>query len=92
MEFLVRQIDNTPLGKEEERAAVRPAEREYATQLRADGVLRHLWRVPGTRDAIGWYEAKDTNHLHDVLTGLPSFPFIKVEIETLAIHPQEMQN
>ena len=42
MEFLVRQIDNTPLGKEEERAAVRPAEREYATQLRADGVLRHL--------------------------------------------------
>lgn len=89
MEFLVRQENNMPAMAPEEVMRVRVAEREYAQQLRDRGVLRHLWRVPGTRTAVGWYEAADTTALHDILTALPTFQWQNISVEALATHPQE---
>ncbi len=89
MEFLVRQENNMPAMAPEEAASIKTAEREYAQQLRDRGVLRRLWRVPGTRTAIGWYEAEDTTALHDVLAALPTFQWQNISVEALATHPQE---
>jgi muconolactone D-isomerase len=89
MEFLVRQENNMPDMPTEESARIKSAERAYAQQLRDQGILLRLWRVPGTRTAIGWYEAEDATELHDVLSGLPTFQWQNLTVEAMATHPQE---
>ncbi|MFF1252791.1 muconolactone Delta-isomerase [Pseudarthrobacter sp. NPDC058329] len=89
MEFLVRQENNMPAMAPDEASRIKAAEREYAQQLRDRGVLRRLWRVPGTRTAIGWYEAEDTTALHEALAALPTFQWQNISVEALATHPQE---
>jgi muconolactone D-isomerase len=90
MEFLVRQENNMPAMAPDEASRIKAAEREYAQQLRDRGVLRRLWRVPGTRTAIGWYEAEDTTALHEALAALPTFQWQNISVEALATHPQEL--
>jgi muconolactone D-isomerase len=91
MEFLVRQSNRmpvTPEGRElRERLVI--AERARAKELREDGTLLRLWRVPGTRDSIGLYCAPDATVLHDVLASLPMFAWMEITVEPLATHPQE---
>ena len=87
MEFLVRQHNVAPIGID--LTALKRAEREYAMKLRTDGFLLKLWRVPGTTDALGLWEARDATELHDLLADLPMFRFLQISIEALAEHPQE---
>ncbi|MFY1637974.1 muconolactone Delta-isomerase [Solwaraspora sp. WMMB335] len=93
MEFLVRQLNRMPADDASRRLReeLRPAERQVARQLRDAGVLRRLWRVPGTLHAIGLYEAEDATALHDALASLPMFPWLEIEIQPLATHPQERE-
>ena len=91
MEFLVRTTVSFPpdLSVQDIRD-LRAQERTLAMALRADGILKRLWRLPGKQGTLGLYETKDATHLHDVLTSLPLFPYLAVEVEALATHPQEM--
>ena len=89
MEFLVRQENNLPQLPAEEAARIKSAERAYAQELRNQGILKRLWRIPGTRTAVGWYEAENATVLHDVLSNLPTFPWQSITVEALATHPQE---
>ncbi|MFI6350300.1 muconolactone Delta-isomerase [Streptomyces sp. NPDC050560] len=74
-----------------ERERLRVAERERAMELRAQGVLRKLWRTPGSAGTVALYECRDATHLHEALASLPMFPWLKVSVEPLAAHPQEVQ-
>ncbi|AIJ22924.1 MULTISPECIES: muconolactone Delta-isomerase family protein [Amycolatopsis methanolica group] len=90
MEFLVRTENRLPADTPgQTRDQLRKAERERAMELRADGVLKRLWRVPGRNATIGLYEAEDPAALHDALTSLPMWPWMDVTVEPLATHPQE---
>jgi muconolactone D-isomerase len=66
-------------------------ERVRATELREQGVLRRLWRVPGRRAVVGLWEAADATILHEALASLPMFPWMDVTVEALATHPQEQK-
>nr|WP_062339395.1 muconolactone Delta-isomerase family protein [Herbidospora sakaeratensis] len=90
MEFLVRFETRLPDGMSDaERTRLKEAERARARELRADGTLRRLWRVPGRRAVIGLWEAPDATALHDALASLPQWPWLDVTVEPLATHPQE---
>jgi muconolactone D-isomerase len=91
MEFLVRQTNRMPADEASRRLReeLRTAERERAQELRDAGILIKLWRVPGTRDAIGLYEAADATVLHEALSSLPLFPWLEITVQPLATHPQE---
>ena len=90
MEFLVRFDTHLPESmSDERRAELKAAERARAMELRADGVLKRLWRVPGRRAVVGLWEAPDATALHDALSSLPQFPWMDVTVEALATHPQE---
>ncbi|WP_298182468.1 muconolactone Delta-isomerase family protein [Saccharomonospora sp.] len=90
MEFLVRSENRLPpTTPPEERERLRAAERERAMELRAQGVLKRLWRVPGRNATVGLYEADDPAQLHDALMSLPMAPWLDVTVEPLATHPQE---
>lgn len=91
MEFLVR-FESTPPDSmtSDERDKLKTAERARATELRADGILKKLWRVPGRRAVVGLWEAPDATVLHDALASLPMFPWMHdTTVEPLAVHPQE---
>ncbi|MFA9430210.1 muconolactone Delta-isomerase [Egicoccus sp. AB-alg2] len=90
MDFLVRTTNNLPVDTpEERRRELQQAERARAAELREAGLLKKLWRVPGTRSSIGWYEAKDATELHEALSSLAFFPWMDIVVEPLATHPQE---
>ena len=92
MEWLVRTHNRLPADTPAaERGQLRVAERERAMELRAEGVLRKLWRTPGSTGTVALYECRDATHLHEALSSLPTFPWLEVSIEPLADHPQEAQ-
>jgi muconolactone D-isomerase len=90
MEFLVRQSSRAtgalPRERQEE---LRQAERVRAAELREAGILVRLWRVLGSTDSIGLYQAEDADALHDALQSLPMFPWMRFTVEPLVTHPQE---
>lgn len=89
MEFLVRMENRLTGPDSDEVKALRAQERVRAGELRASGVLKHLWRVPGRRATIALYEATDATALHEALASLPMWPYSEVTVEPLAEHPQE---
>lgn len=90
MEFLVRTENTLPPDTPDDiRDGLRKRERERAAELRAAGVLKRLWRVPGRNATIGLYEAADPAELHDALISLPLWKWMDITVEALATHPQE---
>lgn len=90
MEFLVRTENKLPADvPDDTRSDLRARERERAMQLRAEGILKRLWRVPGRNATIGLYAAADPAALHDALASLPMWKWMDITVEALAAHPQE---
>lgn len=90
VEFLVRAENRLPPDTADDvRARLKTGERARADELRADGVLKRLWRVPGRNATIGLYETTDATALHEALSSLPMFPWMDITVEALATHPQE---
>lgn len=90
MEFLVYTENRLPPDTDPDQVRdLRGRERERAMELRAEGLLKRLWRVPGRWATIGLYEAPDATVLHDALASLPMWPYTDVRVEPLAMHPQE---
>lgn len=91
MEFLVTSRTAIPDSlPADERRGLRDAERARAIELSDAGVLRRIWRIPGTRAAIHLYEVADATELHDVLSSLPHFPWMDIDVQPLALHPVEL--
>lgn len=91
MEFLVRTTTHTNGLTPDEVAGLRASERARAIDLSHQGILLRLWRVPGQHAAIGLWKVEDATMLHEVLSSLPLFPWMTVEVESLATHPMERQ-
>jgi muconolactone D-isomerase len=90
VEFLVRTENLLPNDVADDvREHLKRGERERAGELRAAGILKRLWRVPGRNATVGLYEAADPAALHDALTSLPMWKWMDVTVEALATHPQE---
>jgi muconolactone D-isomerase len=70
----------------------RTAERERAQDLMQQGKWRHLWRVAGKYENYSVFDVKDASELHDVLTSLPFFPFMKMEVTALCRHPSSIRD
>ena len=90
MEFLVRSENRLPADKPAERREdLRAGERARAMELRAAGVLKRLWRVPGRNATIGLYEAEDPAALPDALMSLPMAPWLGGSVGAPATPPPE---
>jgi muconolactone D-isomerase len=62
-------------------------EKARAQQLQRDGKWPHLWRVAGRYANISVFDVADHDELHSVLSSLPLFPFMKIDVTPLARHP-----
>jgi muconolactone D-isomerase len=86
MEFLVHITVSIPDTIAEDVVA---QERRAGAELRDAGIIRRIWRVPGTTGNVGIWEAPDATALHEALSSLPAFPWARAEVTPLAVHPLE---
>jgi muconolactone D-isomerase len=90
MEFLVR-IRVKPLRglSTEMREELTRAETARGKQLRANGTISRIWRVPGRRENVGVWNAEDASKLHAAIASLPMYDYFDATVTALAEHPVE---
>ncbi|MGO4596320.1 muconolactone Delta-isomerase [Terrabacter sp. 2RAF25] len=62
-------------------------EKAYSQQLQRAGEWRHIWRVVGQYSNISVFDVSSNERLHEILWGLPLFPYMTIEVTPLATHP-----
>ena len=66
---------------------LRDAEREYSGAAQRDGRWPHLWRVAGRYANVSILDVASVDELHELLSGLPLFPYLDIRVTPLARHP-----
>lgn len=66
---------------------LKAAEKARAQQLQVTGAWRHLWRIAGAYANISIFDVPDHDALHEILSTLPLYPFMTIEVTPLARHP-----
>lgn len=90
MEFLVAIRASVPDDFDEpKRAQLLAAELARGRELRRDGVIQRIWRVPGAQRNVGIWEARDAGALHEAISSLPLYRWMSTEVTALATHPVE---
>ena len=62
-------------------------EKARAQELQRRGKWRHLWRVAGQYSNVSIFDVADHDELHAVMSTLPLFPFMAIQVTPLARHP-----
>ena len=66
-------------------------EKARAQELQRQGKWRHLWRVAGQYSNVSIFDVADHDELHAVLSTLPLFPFMTIQVTPLARHPSAVE-
>ena len=88
MLFLVRMDVNIPRDlRVEEANEIKEREKVYSQDLQRDGRWKNIWRVVGEYANYSIFDVASNDELHQLLQGLPLFPFMKISVTPLAQHP-----
>ncbi|TDD02527.1 muconolactone Delta-isomerase [Saccharopolyspora terrae] len=91
MLYHIRMDVNLPPDLDpEERADLLAREKEYSQKLQREGKWPHLWRIAGEYANVSVVDLADHDELHSVLSGLPLFPYMNIEVTPLAVHPNKI--
>ncbi len=90
MEFLVRLVIMWPVdGDETSKSQLIAAESARADELIRSGHLLRIWRTVGVWGNTGLWSTQDATELHALITSLPLFRWMRVDVEPLARHPSD---
>ncbi|KIY38395.1 muconolactone delta-isomerase [Pseudomonas sp. 10-1B] len=70
--------------------AIKAAEKKRATELQEAGKWPHLWRIVGQYSNISIINVESNDELHALLSSLPLFPFMTIQVTPLAKHPSSI--
>ena len=91
MLYLVHMVVNIPSTlAPEEAARIKAEEKAYSQQLQSSGKWPHLWRVVGEYANYSVFDVESNDELHNTLSNLPLFPFMKITVTPLAKHPSSI--
>ena len=76
----------------DERADILAREKAYSQDLQAQGKWRHIWRMAGQYANVSILDVRDNAELHDILSGLPLFPFMEIKVTPLLRHPSAIRD
>ena len=65
-------------------------EKVYSQELQRSGNWRELWRIVGQYSNISIFDVESGDELHELLSGLPLFPFMDIEVTALTRHPSRI--
>lgn len=93
MLFMVEMQVNIPLGFDADEAAqLKAAEKGQFQELQAAGTWRHIWRVAGQYANVSVFDVESNSQLHDILIGLPLYPFMTLKVTALCRHPSSLHD
>lgn len=88
MLYLVRMDVKIPHDLPADMAAeIKAREKAYSQQLQHDGRWPHIWRVVGEYANYSVFDVASNDELHELLQGLPLFPYMDIQVTPLAKHP-----
>ncbi|MDN8004339.1 muconolactone Delta-isomerase [Burkholderia multivorans] len=70
---------------------IKAREKAYSQTLQRSGKWRHIWRVVGEYANYSIFNVADNAELHDILTQLPLFPYMKISVTPLCRHPSSVR-
>ena len=92
MLFHVRMNVNLPASlAPEESATLKQAEKDLAQRLQREGKWRHLWRIAGQYANVSIFDVDSVDELHALLTALPLFPYMQIDVMPLCRHPSSIR-
>jgi muconolactone D-isomerase len=92
MLFHVRMNVNLPMAMPPEQAAqLKQDEKELAQRLQREGKWRHLWRIAGQYANVSIFDVGSVDELHALLTALPLFPYMQIEVMPMCRHPSSVR-
>ena len=86
------QVKLPPDMDPEEANRLKADERALAQRLQEDGEWRHLWRVAGRYANVSVFDVDSPARLHDLLSSLPLFPYMEIEVLPLCRHPSSIRD
>lgn len=93
MLFHVRMDVNIPRDLPEAQVnEIKAIEKAYSQELQRQGKWRHIWRITGQYSNISIFDVETNEELHNLLQGLPLYPFMKIEVMALNRHPSSIRD
>ena len=80
-----------PTLSDQEASKIKADERDYAQRLQTEGKWLHLWRIVGEYANYSVFDVASHEELHQILSGLPLFPYMKITVTPLAPHPSAVE-
>lgn len=65
-------------------------EKEYSQGLQRAGKWPHIWRIVGEYANVSIFDVRDNDELHQLLSNLPLFPYMHIQVTPLAGHPSDI--
>ena len=91
MQFLVRMDVHIPHDLDAGTVAdLRARETARAAEIQHAGKWPELWRVVGRVANVSVFDVDTHEELHELLTSLPLFPYMDVEVTALTRHPSKV--
>lgn len=84
VEMVVKIPDSVPADRAE---VIKAAEKARAIEIQQAGKWPHLWRVAGHYANISIFDVESHDELHELLSSLPLFPYMTIQVTPLARHP-----
>ena len=73
------------------RADIVAREKDYCQKLQRAGKWPHIWRIVGEYSNFSIFEVDSNDELHDLLSGLPLFPHMDIQVTPVARHPSDIE-
>lgn len=66
-------------------------EKDYSQQLQRSGKWPHIWRIAGEYANVSIFDVDSNDELHALLSGLPLFSYMDIQVTALATHPSDIK-
>lgn len=87
VEMTVNIPPQMPVAEADE---IKKREKAYSQALQQEGKWRHIWRVAGLYANVSIFDVADADELHQILTGLPLYPYMTMNVQALCRHPSSI--
>jgi muconolactone D-isomerase len=88
MLYMLQMTVNIPPGQDEKKfEALKSEEKAYVQRLQREGKWKHIWRVTGRFANVSILDVESHDELHDILTAMPLWSYIDIQVTPLSQHP-----
>ncbi len=72
------------------RAELVAAEKAYSQDLQRAGKWLDIWRIVGQYANVSVFDVESNDELHQLLSDLPLFQYLDIQVTPLARHPSDI--